>query len=375
MPQVEDESYCNWVARRAVARAALHLGIEDMTEETLHVLSTCLLDYLRRIGKYTAANAEASGRATSHCNVLDAIRAVELCTSPSAINGSLKPAGEQQDTEEGADDVAGAYSEGEAHHSPSNYPINSWKSLAHFCFGLDWDQEDSAVATAAVGRGIGSKGAAVEDTVVSKIQKKGGWSAPFPEEIPTFPTRSSRLQDDPLHANAAAESRVVQAQPTVANVDNDGDQNMKDADDSEERNDTSGNDKNDEEHTKLWGVLLQTTAAKQQTTADHAELSVPTASTKKRKVDQIHEDPFLPVFYPPQPATAAKKVAKVDEGVPEKPASDADAEALMSVRAALVVPAGLPTKAIEPKAIVPVARASSAPVSRILEGSMDPAQT
>jgi Bromodomain associated len=417
MPRrTDDAAYCEWVARRAVARAALHLGIEDMTEEALHVLASCLLDYLGRIGSLTAAHAEASGRSTSHCNVLDAIRAVELCTSPSAINAgtsSMESGEEQQDSsmiqeDNGTGDfttATGDVMNGEngTNHARSKYPVNSWKSLAQFCFGVDWDQHAKVGAASggtAAGRGMGSKGAVVEDTVVSTIRKKGGWSAPFPEEIPMFPTRSIRLEETlPMHISSPA--TALPASGTVSDrspdLDDDGDQNMA----------TVGTPENSaDQEMKLWGILLGASSATTPATATAKDTSKGTGDSSKQKKRQHHQvtaDPFLPQFYPPIPSSSTKKIAKVkahhyvdaasaaastrkkwapenddddddDDDDDAAVSADQNAQVLLSVRAALVVPPGRPAKAPEPKAVVPLALASSAPVSRILEGSMDPSQ-
>ena len=44
-----DEEYCKEISQRAVARAALHLGVESMTSDTLHVLGDVLLSYMERV--------------------------------------------------------------------------------------------------------------------------------------------------------------------------------------------------------------------------------------------------------------------------------------------------------------------------------------
>ena len=44
-----DNSYCTEIARRAVARAALHLGLEGMEGEALDVLGNVLLGYMEMV--------------------------------------------------------------------------------------------------------------------------------------------------------------------------------------------------------------------------------------------------------------------------------------------------------------------------------------
>ena len=50
-----DDVYCHLVARRAVVRAALYLGIDCMSLESLDTLAGVLLEYLSRIGATLAA--------------------------------------------------------------------------------------------------------------------------------------------------------------------------------------------------------------------------------------------------------------------------------------------------------------------------------
>jgi hypothetical protein len=49
MQATEDDVYSYEVARRSVARAALHLGLDSMSEEALDVLGDVLLAYLQRV--------------------------------------------------------------------------------------------------------------------------------------------------------------------------------------------------------------------------------------------------------------------------------------------------------------------------------------
>jgi hypothetical protein len=175
---------------------------------------------------------------------------------------------------------------------------------------------------------------------------------------------------------------------------------------------------------KMWGLLLDATTASATPAAtvaaakDNKDKTDPKDASdsmnKKRSHAQITAaDTYLPQFYPPLPSTkSTKKIAKVvtttsdhhpvtsaatmsrsttrsrgqdvDDNDDDDDAAVAgtttttttttDQTALLSVRAALVVRSGRPAKPPEPKVVVPVSRHSSAPVSRILEGSMDPSQ-
>lgn len=44
-------SYCTEIARRSVARAALHLGIQGMEGEALDVLGSVLLGYMEMVSR------------------------------------------------------------------------------------------------------------------------------------------------------------------------------------------------------------------------------------------------------------------------------------------------------------------------------------
>jgi hypothetical protein len=298
---------------------------------------------------------------------------------------------------------------------------------------VDWDQQQpqhggpnssssssSAAAMSGTGRGIGSKGAAVidHDAIVATLRKKGGWSAPFPEEIPIFPIRKStssgRLEEEmpPLHSSPAAASPKKND-----DKDDDGDAKMASADNDDADDDPDASI--EQRELKMWGVLLDATTTAPAATAtvasstDNKDIKTDpkdasASINKKRSHAQITNDPFMPQFYPPLPSStkSAKKIAKVvttsdqhpvmaatmsrstarsrsqdedndnedDDTAAAATTTTTDQTALLSVRAALVVRSGRPAKPPEPKVVVPVSRHSSAPVSRILEGSMDPSQ-
>ncbi len=50
-PSDNDMSYCTEIARRSVARAALHLGIQGMEGEALDVLGSVLLGYMEMVSR------------------------------------------------------------------------------------------------------------------------------------------------------------------------------------------------------------------------------------------------------------------------------------------------------------------------------------
>ena len=219
-----DLAYCHFISRRAVARAALHLGIGTMTAESVDALAGCLLEYLERVGATVGATAEAAGRSSQHCHILDAVRATELCTGAAAAvvqeggAGAGGVAGEPYAAAAAAAETnpepgAAASKVGEATVLASA----SWKDLAAFCFGPDWDQQpeedEASPAAAAAGAlflegrdpreprtGAGAGGGKVgpsasvadvlqdndRNNIMSGARHKG-WMAPYPEEIPPFP--------------------------------------------------------------------------------------------------------------------------------------------------------------------------------------------
>lgn len=327
----DDASYCHWIARRAVARAALHLGIEHMTEEALTVLASCLLDHISRVGSLTAATAEASGRSSSHCNVLDVIQAVEMCTS-SAVGVATPDAAEEHRS-----DTTGAQTK------PPAYPAESYKSLASFCFGPNWHQEDTTNNSRqqdsrrrrANAKGLGGSAAT------------GGWNVPFPEEVPPFPLRkvAKRPMMESLHVSVPEEGAAkapAASSPT----------GEKKEDDTEALQDA------------FWGSLESSdTSAVQEDTAASKE-----PPTKKQKRQNL--DLFLPAFYPPIP----RNVLRVE--LPTETAKARSVTDVSAVRQALAFP---PVPARRPEdedseaktAFASMDKPSSKRASQILEGYLE----
>lgn len=103
-----DSGYSHELARRSVARAALNLGIEHMSGDALDGLGDVLIQYLERMGQSMAAITEAGNRSSAHCNILDAIDAMEMNMIPLQKN-----------------------------NQESNTPLG-WNDLACFAFGHQW---------------------------------------------------------------------------------------------------------------------------------------------------------------------------------------------------------------------------------------------
>ena len=191
---VRDQVYCFEIARRAVGRAAIHLGIETMTEESLNVLADVLLAYLNRLGKTMSHLVESSGRTSAHVNILDAFQAVEVVAAPAvqrlhlmdnsddmqegvigqehlfgssaavAVAAKAGGAGGSSSTSSGQAAGGAAPSGGTAAAKANGSSVAGldgltnpgWQGLAAFCFGPNWhekkgDEEEYMDATSSSG--------------------------------------------------------------------------------------------------------------------------------------------------------------------------------------------------------------------------------
>jgi len=175
-----DMEYCAELSRRAVARAALHLGIESISGDTLNILGDVLISYLERVGRVLANNVEASKRSSAHVNVLDTLYATEVCTAPGAMN-----------------------------QPSSSYSQLGWENLATFLFGKDWmldrpnyddnntlgqrneGTSDMKVYSTNSMNGVTSTGDISAATTQSDNENQG-WNAPFFEDVSDFPVRTSK---------------------------------------------------------------------------------------------------------------------------------------------------------------------------------------
>lgn len=129
-----DAAFCSEVARRSVARAALHLGIEGMDGEALDALGSVLLGYMESVGSTIATHVESSGRSSAHSNAYDALNSVDFCTAPAAEQMNSSPSA-----------LPASFSEQVP--LPDDVRIKqliekgfggSWEGLAKFLFGDDW---------------------------------------------------------------------------------------------------------------------------------------------------------------------------------------------------------------------------------------------
>jgi hypothetical protein len=178
---VKDEIYSFEIARRVVGRAALHLGIDSMTEQALDVMADVLLQYLTRTGQALSHLVESSRRTSAHVNVLDTFQACQLVTSPAVGRLHLQEPEEEEEeilspttninsstsadgtslltsTNNGNSNTANGGNASSSSTNPSNgssmkssqksssYSVTGWQGLAEFVFGPKWleekDEED-----------------------------------------------------------------------------------------------------------------------------------------------------------------------------------------------------------------------------------------
>ena len=256
---VKEDLYSMELARRAVARAAIHLGIESMSERTLDVLADVLLSYLSRTGSALSSLVESSGRTSAHANVLDALQASEMVSAPAvqrvyvsssmtvadvstaaaaavAATSNVSPAGKDEagSTKMGesiankseSTNTAGPLTkiDGVGHNTGSSSQgmmtatsSADWKGLASFLFGPNWYEEStrSGQNSTTNGKGTGSEKAPGDDSNSQdqrKDQAGGGKAGP------------SSTEDDKMDVDKATEtneSTVSGAMKT--NDDGDGD--------------------------------------------------------------------------------------------------------------------------------------------------------
>ena len=243
---IKDPMYTFEVARRAVGRAALHLGIDSMTEQSLDVMADILLQYLARTGRALSHLAESSRRTSAHVNVLDAFQACQLVTAPAVGRLHLQEPDEEEEEEmvvapkpsEGSTTEGVSVNGGSGGASAVGSPIasvprngtqpksnvssssssssTSWKGLASFVFGPNWLQEkddeeylmelaakNGENASAVQGRELAAGGGKVFPAALEngdgpelgvgdnqRRKRRKGWDAPYPDEIQTFPRAS-----------------------------------------------------------------------------------------------------------------------------------------------------------------------------------------
>jgi hypothetical protein len=177
-----EQVFSHELARRSVARAALHLGIDGLSEEALNVLADVLLEYLSRVGASLSKLVESSGRTSQHVNVLDALHAIQMTSAPTTQQLSLSQAIAADATteeEEGQGETQEQQQQQEV-ATPQAPPVpfsNNWQDLAVFLFGPNWNQKVPS-------------GGAMGKIGPSATASGSGWEAPYLEEVPHYPLAS-----------------------------------------------------------------------------------------------------------------------------------------------------------------------------------------
>ena len=302
---------------------------------------------------------ESSNRWAAHTNVLDALRAVDMCTSPAVHQLHL---------------------EGEEPHAIP--PLGGWQDLATFLFGADWLQQERNTQPTAGGK--------VGPSSVPN-QTKLGWDAPYLDDIPDFP------QASPVCANPHALPRS-EALSLYGETETDVSQHEKEL-----------RAMPDEAFVTEWGVVQEsdwkeTDATKKKRAQEDPEGAPPIKRVKlqdgkpaaAQDTPKLTHPPYVPSFLPPFPDCGPGRIIVADDTtplVPLMPASTASStNDTLGVRSSLVkmeqdywgsgwderepsikVPLGR-TKTegtTPPTVVVPLVRASGSRISRILEGSMD----
>ena len=254
-----DNIYCLELAQRSVARAALHLGITSMTQDTLQVLGDVLCQYLERLSAVLAQGVESSGRSTQHVHALDMLQAVELCTSPAVSrvhftnnNGGGAETTGRAGAKSGDSSAAvvttsqeDAMMEDKQNDKDSSsqhqqqHPPGSWQGLAAFCFGPTWQEEPSTKETQEEEAQLlqlqqtGGAGGKVGPSALATTEAKSamqeesakdvqeGWRAPFPDEVVPFPLTAAYASHhtgsggavDVMGSSSSSVSRVSNPHP------------------------------------------------------------------------------------------------------------------------------------------------------------------
>jgi Bromodomain associated len=321
----DDMIYCHGTARRAVARAALHLGIECMTAESIDVLASCLLDYLERIGAMMANNAEAAGRSSAHCNVYDAINAIELCTctaaattkSTNSLNGASN-----LDTIDATDSRMDSFNKVNLNNG------TSWKDLASFCFGPNWNtnpsstvdtlhpfnqQANGGMNTAAGGK-TGPAAMLMMNGSTPSLAAEAGWNAPYPDEIEHFPVVTKRGQVANPHPfpEPKLHRRDISVQESSSHM------TLTDGNEAEKTNEVLSNIPDSVYRNQtVWGDVTESKQSSVSTgekrplepMQDDETKPPPTkkvklmegSSTAQEHIDPLFDALLLPTFYPPIP--------------------------------------------------------------------------
>ena len=423
--EVREPIYTFEIARRSVGRAALHLGIDSMSEGALDVMADILLNYLNRVGRTLSHLVESSGRTSAHVNILDALQACELVASPAVERLHIRDTSTEEDLLFG-----GQTTTNNNNHTTNRAQLSSdWQGLAVFLFGPKWLQEKEEDDSSPEGerrQGNGVGGGKVGPSVnfgeeADAKTKTMGWDAPYLDEVLPFPQASEKCanphplppyvglslhranEDEEHHRGEEADSdeEELDHYPDKIFTGSWGNFLKRKADSLEE------NQAEDVTMTDADDVATKQPPNKMVKIAEHGTGKTAEEDTLKSEYDKREEAKarlHVPPFYPDPPAmkvAQSKKGRTVVDAPPLQRVEREQQEGSRSVRSSLVqlgsywgtgwddpnnskvtpdkslaVPLGrsdaaeqTPTSAL----VVPLGRASGSRVSRILEGSMDAA--
>jgi hypothetical protein len=400
--EVPDSIYSFEIARRSVGRAALHLGIENMSETALDVMADVLLNYLSRVGKTLSHLVETNGRTSAHVNILDAFRACEMEASPAVQQLHLR---DPHQDDQLYTTVAAAL---------DNSNTRDWKGLASFLYGPKWldeKEEEQLPNEPAGGKHFPSS------TGDEKTKPGQGWQAPYLDEVPQFPQASKTCANPhPLAPQVGLslhrakeeidESNAESAEIELQNIPDDifigswGSMTSKrkkrvmisDASEDVEMIDAA----KDSSSPAAKKIKLSNGNGAKLTKREKSEADKKKEESTEPNIPQTSH-PHVPSFYPEPPSVKAtakesRKVLDIESMPEQQFKEEILSEGSHGVRSSLVqlgsywgsgwdaptvntklaVPLGR-REGEQRSAIVPLGRASGSRVSRILEGSMDAA--
>lgn len=198
-----DELYTQQLTQRSIARAALHLGIQDMNVETFTVLQDALTQYLERVCNVLASNVEHSGRSSMHVNTLDAIRSIEDCIPEGDWKGLERfLSGDADGTDEGWNAPL------DGHDGLMEYPVKANDDLVHGGKYAKIEGDDAtkrALVPAVVGGEANDvtstmKGIAADQNVMSSTLKRKRDGEDTKDTEKTTKEQSSEVK---LHSSAS----------------------------------------------------------------------------------------------------------------------------------------------------------------------------
>jgi hypothetical protein len=342
-----DDVYSHMIARRAVARAALAVGVECMSQQSLDVLASVLLKYLSRVGQVLAEGVEASGRSSAHVNAIDALQAVEMCTTAAVQRVHVEGGNNGENGTNTTSVVPSA-----SHEFANN--DRSWRGLAEFCFGADWSlpdadenatndtsNVDSSDPSMRVVTGAGGKvGPSATNSNNHNPNNLGnitsavpyyGWNAPYPDEVPPFPLVVGKSPVANPHALPEAVGRSLHDASAMRSNSKGGDhRDDADAGDLEDL-DSELQQIPDSLFVKEWGTLAfdqATSKSEGPLTADSddaMDVDSPSPPAKRVRLQDVSEDVveddndriLLPSFFPAFPKVTGSIPRTVLEQVEE----------------------------------------------------------